>query len=430
MKRLLIILYALSFIVLSGCTNEPIYIAFSQSEMILKQNESSSLPLSYQGICFENLIFEFSQSEIAIIENEAIKATKVGFTILTVFTQDRMQNAQIEVIVEAQTVTKPVLYAPSDYLLVGMQTPVLIENEDSLGASRESFTWQVSDESIIEMDGFGIISAKSQGKAVITATLKSNPSIVSDFSIEVGETSDVKDPNGEIGEGRLILRTNNQQATIQAGEYISLSIDGANDINYYVWKSYSNQIAMAASGGKVVGVAPGKAIIAAFSPLSNKIYGTITVTVYGEPNVDFASRLVQTALDEEGYVEGYNNDSKYGDWWGIPNGEWCAMFVSWCANESGITTSIIPKYAAVVVGREWFEERGLFHYKDTYQPQKGDIIFFLSSGASHTGIVVGSDATNVYTIEGNTADRVAQRSYPLSYKTITGYGTPNYPPFS
>jgi hypothetical protein len=129
-------------------------------------------------------------------------------------------------------------------------------------------------------------------------------------------------------------------------------------------------------------------------------------------------------------MEGYNNDSKYGDWWGISHGEWCAMFVSWCANEAGITTTIIPKYASVALGREWFEQRGLFKYKEEYQPKKGDLIFFLSSGASHTGIVVSSDATTVYTIEGNTSDRVAQRSYPLQYRTITGYGTPLYPLFS
>ena len=64
--------------------------------------------------------------------------------------------------------------------------------------------------------------------------------------------------------------------------------------------------------------------------------------------------------------------------------------------------------------------------KEEYQPKAGDLIIFSSNGASHIGIVVRSDETTVYTIEGNTGNMVAQRSYPLMHEEITGYIVPDY----
>ena len=139
--------------------------------------------------------------------------------------------------------------------------------------------------------------------------------------------------------------------------------------------------------------------------------------------------LLKAAYNEEGYKEGPNNDTKFGDWYGLPNAEWCAMFVSWCSNQAGIPTTIIPKYAAVSAGMAWYQERGLFEYKEDYVPKTGDLIFFKSNGASHTGIVISCDGNTVYTIEGNTSDMVLKRSYKLDYNKITGYGLPAYPSY-
>ena len=113
----------------------------------------------------------------------------------------------------------------------------------------------------------------------------------------------------------------------------------------------------------------------------------------------------------------------------MPNAAWCAMFVSWCANQAGISTNIIPKYASCALGRQWFESRGQFKYKESYTPKAGDIIFFLSNGASHTGLVIACSGGTVYTIEGNTSNKVAKRYYSLDKNTITGYGVPNYPKY-
>lgn len=134
--------------------------------------------------------------------------------------------------------------------------------------------------------------------------------------------------------------------------------------------------------------------------------------------------IVEVAIKEIGT----KSSSKYINWYGGfgPGTRWCAIFVSWCSNKAGISTSVIPKYASCSIGKSWFERKGLFKAKGTYTPKRGDIIFFLSSGASHTGIVEKCSGGKVYTVEGNTSNMVARRNYSLNDSHITGYGTPKY----
>lgn len=94
---------------------------------------------------------------------------------------------------------------------------------------------------------------------------------------------------------------------------------------------------------------------------------------------------------------------KYKNWYGI-NGNWCAMFVSYCANECGyIEKDIMPKSASVLEMSNWFKERGQWRDASGYIPKTGDIIFF-QNGMSHVGIVIGYDSARgiITTIEGNT----------------------------
>ena len=136
--------------------------------------------------------------------------------------------------------------------------------------------------------------------------------------------------------------------------------------------------------------------------------------------------FINVALSQLGYKETGKNFTKYGEWYGINPGAWCAMFVTWCAHNSGISTDIIPFYCGCTAGMKWFVDRNQFGYKETYIPKRGDIIFFLSDGAGHTGIVTGCSGNTVYTIEGNTSNMCARRSYNLNHSTITGYGIPEY----
>lgn len=200
------------------------------------------------------------------------------------------------------------------------------------------------------------------------------------------------------------------------------------------WLSANSSVVSIDSKGNAKALKEGTAYLCAYK--NGDMITKIKVDVYDNMNVDYASLLVSIALGEEGYVEGSNNYTKYGVWYGekygkeFENGAWCAMFVSWCANQANISTSIIPEYALCSAGEQWFKRQDSFGLKGEYTPKTGDIVFFTSAGAGHTGIVVKCENGKLYTIEGNTSNMCAQRTYDLNYKTITGYGTPKYPVYT
>ena len=109
--------------------------------------------------------------------------------------------------------------------------------------------------------------------------------------------------------------------------------------------------------------------------------------------------------------------------------EWCACFVSWCANECGyIENGIIPKFAGCIQGSEWFKERGQWQ-DGSFTPEAGHIIFFDWEGdglTDHVGIVERVENGTVYTVEGNSGDACRQNSYAIGSSVIYGYGIPAY----
>ena len=151
------------------------------------------------------------------------------------------------------------------------------------------------------------------------------------------------------------------------------------------------------------------------------------------PEVDYRGKLVNLAYSQVGIYEGkdakgnYNNIQKYGAWYGNNGQPWCAMFVSWNWHHAGLSHDLLLKYQGCYTGKEWCEKKGIFKYKKNYTPITGDIVFFLSNGASHTGIVAYCDGTYIYTIEGNRSNKVGIWRIKLNNKTITGYAVPNYP---
>jgi hypothetical protein len=103
------------------------------------------------------------------------------------------------------------------------------------------------------------------------------------------------------------------------------------------------------------------------------------------------------------------------------------MFVTWCANESGVPRDVIKPYAYCPTGVGYFKDMGVWHGRDGYTPKAGDVIFFTNgSRSNHTGIVEYIADGYVHTVEGNTSNKVARRDYPLNKSRILGYGAPNY----
>ena len=140
--------------------------------------------------------------------------------------------------------------------------------------------------------------------------------------------------------------------------------------------------------------------------------------------------IVTVALSQIGNVGG----QPYWSWYGFGSHvEWCACFVSWCANECGyLEADIIPKFARCTAGVQWFKDRGLWKDRN-YEPRPGDIIFFDWNGGDgqdgspdHVGIVEKVENAIVCTVEGNSSDRCRERQYSIGHYEIYGYGTPAY----
>lgn len=139
--------------------------------------------------------------------------------------------------------------------------------------------------------------------------------------------------------------------------------------------------------------------------------------------------IVEVALTQLGNEGG----QPYWSWYGFEGRvEWCACFVSWCADQCGyLESGIVPKFSLCSDGVDWFSGNGQWQGKD-YEPKAGDIIFFDWSNngqdgdADHVGIVEKCESGVVYTVEGNSGDACRQNSYPVGYYEILGYGCPSY----
>ena len=143
---------------------------------------------------------------------------------------------------------------------------------------------------------------------------------------------------------------------------------------------------------------------------------------------DTSNLIVEVARSQIGNVGG----EPYWSWYGFTERvEWCACFVSWCANQCGyIDAGIIPKFSGCEWGVSWFRQHDQWAGRNI-TPTPGMIIFFdledeegggLDGRADHVGIVERVENGRVYTIEGNTADSCRERSYLLGHFEILGYG--------
>ena len=134
--------------------------------------------------------------------------------------------------------------------------------------------------------------------------------------------------------------------------------------------------------------------------------------------------VVDIAKSQVGNVGG----QPYWSWYGFNSRvEWCACFVSWCYGQIGLSE---PRFAACQSqGIPWFQSHGQWGGRDYANIAPGDAIFFdwdLDGSADHLGIVVGTDGSRVYTVEGNSGDACKIKSYSLTYECIKGYGLMNW----
>ena len=123
---------------------------------------------------------------------------------------------------------------------------------------------------------------------------------------------------------------------------------------------------------------------------------------------------------------GNEGGQKFWSWYGFDSREeWCACFVSWCADQAGLIQSgAVPKFSLCTDGKNWFQNQGRWQGAGS-MPSPGAIIFFdwdHDGTCDHVGIVERCDGTTVYTIEGNSGDAVRERNYAINSDSIMGYG--------
>ena len=135
-----------------------------------------------------------------------------------------------------------------------------------------------------------------------------------------------------------------------------------------------------------------------------------------------SSQMVSVAMTQLGNEGG----QKFWSWYGFGSREeWCACFVSWCADRCGlIENGTFPRFSLCSAGMSWFQANGKWQ-ENTYQPSPGTIIFFDWNGdgnPDHVGIVEKCENGRVHTVEGNSGDAVRQRNYVVDNIKILGYG--------
>ena len=136
-------------------------------------------------------------------------------------------------------------------------------------------------------------------------------------------------------------------------------------------------------------------------------------------------QIVSVAMGQIGNSGG----QKFWSWYGFDSRvEWCACFVSWCADQSGLIASgNVPKFSLCRDGVSWFQGKNKWQSGGT-TPTAGMIIFFdwdHDGNSDHVGIVEKCEGGRVYTVEGNSSDQVRQRNYAMDYASIMGYGVIN-----
>ena len=171
------------------------------------------------------------------------------------------------------------------------------------------------------------------------------------------------------------------------------------------------------------------------------ISGLIAAIFYGTGDDEYefsqipSSQILLVAKAQLGNEGG----DKFWKWYGSEEHvHWCACYVSYCANECGYTErGIMPKFALCTDGIKWFKEIEQWHDRsDGYYPMIADIIFFdwkdengnQDGNCDHVGIVTRTDMANrtIYTIEGNTSNKCAERMYSFDDVQVIGYGSPKY----
>jgi len=114
------------------------------------------------------------------------------------------------------------------------------------------------------------------------------------------------------------------------------------------------------------------------------------------------------AAGEVGYVEGPNNDTPYGRWYGVNNQPWCAIFCSWAYETAGGSPSFVKgsryAYCPYIYSDAAACRYGL---SLTSSPVPGDLVLYnwddTGGEFDHVGLFEDGSSSSWQAIEGNTS---------------------------
>lgn len=393
-------------------------VTFEQDEYILLVNETNRVVVYEDNqMVFGALSFSSSAEEIAIVDIYGnVKALALGEAIISVEHKGKIATTTIIVEEEKTQSNTEIVVEGIKNLYIGDRALVKAIASNGEG----SFTWENLTPSIIDFMSAGLIEGLMPGVGRVRVSLASNSDINLIFEIIV----EAPVVNVEVFSTTTIdMYDNSHFLVITNHNNLPIKIS---DCDIFV---ADDSILAVSADGFITGKKAGKTNITVIYMTTETV---VSIEILHVDQVNQRNRMVEIALTQYGYREGPNNDTKYGSWYGMPNQPWCAMFVSWVANELKIMGSIVPRYHSVQGGMDWFKGKNQFRtYKETqdglYTPIAGDLLFLKSDGASHTAIVIKVVGDKLYTIEGNTSDQVLMRWYYYkSHSKITGYGIPKY----
>lgn len=385
--------------------------------------------------------FEISDFEFVIYDEDIIsidsfgriKALMVGTTNIEAYL---LANPEIYISFNFEVIDKaPSVY--TTYEKMDKNDVSYLYFKDS-NESISDYTITFDSDKILEIASDNSIKAIGYGTETITLTSKKDPRIVTSCKITIVNAKT-----------NFLIYGANETGSMKARETMQLSNTLSSNNRNLTWVSTNSKVAVVSEGGMVTAVSEGYVSIYAYPNDDKQNVVRYYLNVSGIGEADYISRFIHVALEENGTHETGDNIQKYGEWYPNNGAPWCAMFVSWCWYQAGLTNDILCKYQGCYTGMKWCTEKGIMHfvqdytfgetleggvsstqYAEDYKPVTGDIIFFLSSGMSHTGIAIYSDDQYLYTIEGNTSDQVAIKRWSLNDARITGYAHPEYPEYS
>lgn len=169
-------------------------------------------------------------------------------------------------------------------------------------------------------------------------------------------------------------------------------------------------------------------------------YTAAKLIAIAQAEIGYKEKATNSNLDDDTANAGSNNWTKFardlynaGYYNGNKNGyAWCDVFVDWCfyqlagknakkAQEIECQTGDCG--AGCIYSAQYYRNQNRFYTT----PEVGDQIFFGKKGdEEHTGIVETVSANQITTIEGNTSNMVARRTYNRNDSYIVGYGRPKF----